>query len=663
MTDKRSKPLGGKPGIFIGGILLVAAVIAFVSLDGYPPADGDSVGAIGAAKRYRSEQITESDVQLQDEELVALLQSDEMQRLIKDESFQKAVKDQNWAALMENDYFRRVFFDKKFLSLTVETDLASRKAEYVSLRPEEAYKVFLDRLEEVELKASGPRLSQIVADDEFKRLFLDHKIMRELVLDVDLVKQRLDADVVSRQMDLDWNKFRLETDYAKLTRIYLDEELASRNPRLAQLAADAEFKQLFENQEWVRRIVLDKDFAHKLLDVELVSRLRKTEFARVRPEEAYRTLLEAARDAEVATPRPSARDMATDAEFQSFFQHEMASTMVLDVDFFRPLMEAGLASRLTEVKYANLRPEEKYNSFLEAVKDASLMVPKDRLLEVAQDAKFASWFRQSEFLQSVVLDAAYARKFYEVALASRSRQTEFINLRPEERFNGWLKAEADASMVAKDREIKTYAVDAEFAELFKNQKLAQSVLVDQELMRQLLDAELVSRFSEINYANLRPEVALNQLQAAVADAKLAGPNKLEALVNDAAFAQLFKEHRIMRQVILDQDYARRMMEVGMYSRLAEVNLVNLRPEVAYRTFLAAANDASLVTRNARMADWAADAQFKQMFENMKLAQTMVLDAELMRQMLDAGFNTALDRADVRTVITDADYLTKYYTTD
>jgi len=222
MTDKRSKPLGGKMGIFLGGILLVAAVIAFVSLDGYPPADGESVGAIGAAKRYRAEQITESDVQLQDEEMVALLQSDEMQKLIRDESFQKAVRDQDWASLMENDYYRRVFFDPKFMSLMVETDLASRLKQnnYLSLRPEEAYKVFLAQLEDVELNASVPRLSQIVVEDEFKSLFINQKLVRDLVLDVDMIKQRLDAEVVSRQLDLDWKVFRPETDFAKLVKIY-----------------------------------------------------------------------------------------------------------------------------------------------------------------------------------------------------------------------------------------------------------------------------------------------------------------------------------------------------------------------------------------------------------------------------------------------------------
>jgi len=45
MNQKGSNPfLRGKAGIFVGGILLIVAVIAFVALDGYPPSDGDTAG-------------------------------------------------------------------------------------------------------------------------------------------------------------------------------------------------------------------------------------------------------------------------------------------------------------------------------------------------------------------------------------------------------------------------------------------------------------------------------------------------------------------------------------------------------------------------------------------------------------------------------------------
>jgi hypothetical protein len=99
MTEKRSTPIfSGKRGIFLGGILLVVAVIAFVSLDGYPPADGDTVGAIGAADRYRSDQMSSEDVKLEDKEIQALLQSDVFQKMIRSEKFQESVKNGTYAA-------------------------------------------------------------------------------------------------------------------------------------------------------------------------------------------------------------------------------------------------------------------------------------------------------------------------------------------------------------------------------------------------------------------------------------------------------------------------------------------------------------------------------------------------------------------------------------
>lgn len=662
MSDKRSNPRSGRMGIFIGGILLVAAVIAFVSLDGYPPSDSDSVGAIGAAKRYRSEQITESDVQLTDPEMVALLQSDEMQKLIRDDSFQKAVRDQNWAALMENDYFRRIFLNKQFMRVAVDGDLAGRLRQtgYAHLQPEEAYNVFLAQLEDAEINVRGARMSELVLDEEFKNVFLHHQVVRQLVLDEDLIRQRLDADVVSRKLDLDWKNVRPEVDYARLKTIYTETGIAARNPRLPELADDAELKSLFEKHKMVQRIVLDDDLARRWLDVELVSRMRQTELARVRPEEAYNVLLEAARDAEMAAPRVRVQSMATDAEFQKFFEHEMAKTVVLDADFFRPLLETGLASRLRQTAYANLRPEEKYNTFLEAVNEASLSVSKDRLIEVAHDAKFASWFMQSELLQRIVLDDGYARKFYEVALASRGRQTEFITLRPEEAYNTWLEVASDAAMLAPDRRTYDYAVDANFKNLYMNYASARQWVADQELAKLRLDEGLASRLAEVDYINLRPEVSLAQLQSAVAEAQLASPKgKIETLVNDADFMKLFVESGMMRHIVLDAGFARQLREAGLATRLAEFDLVNLRPEVSYNTFLEAAEDASLAERNARVASWAADAQFKDMFQNMKLASTIVLDADMMKLLVEADFSSVAERADTRTVVSDADYLSRY----
>ena len=73
----------------------------------------------------------------------------------------------------------------------------------------------------------------------------------------------------------------------------------------------------------------------------------------------------------------------------------------------------------------------------------------------------------------------------------------------------------------------------------------------------------------------------------------------------------------------------------------------------------AAIEAKLEGRNASMAAWAADAQFKQLFESRMLVRDMMGDAKLMASMLEAGFNTMATRADLRNVVTDADYLKKF----
>jgi hypothetical protein len=640
----------------------VAAVIAFVSLDGYPPQDQESVGAIGAAKRYRSEQITESDVQLQDAEAVALLQSDEFQKLIQDESFQKAARDQNWKAMMANDRFRRVFLDEGFMRVMVDGEMARRMRDngYQNLQAEEAYKVFLAQLEEAELNVRGVRLSEIVGDNEFKKLFVDNAVVRKLVLDEELIRQRLDVDVVDHPVDVDWKNVRLETDFAKLRALYTDAAIAGRNPRLAELANDAELAKLYDMHAIVRRFTVEEGLMRHLIDQELRKYMRSNGLATATPDDSYAGLLRAAKNAELAAPGVRTGEMGTELEFQKFFTHELAGRVAFDADFFKPLVDDGLASRLGPLSYANIRPEEKYAQMLKAVEDAQLVVSKDRFLEVARDAQFASWFKDSKFLQSAVLDAAWARKFYEVALASRARQTELINLRPEDRLAGWMREASDAALNSPDRRLPDYAADAEFKRLVQDHTWARKLVTDQNLMRVLSEAGLASRLADIKYSVIRPEEALKGLQTAVADAHLNNPKyDVEALVHDADFMKVYLDNGMLRRIMTDVNYARLATEAGMASRFSQFELVNLRPQEAYRAIWDEVRDAELASRNARMASWAADAEFKSLFQNMNLAQTIALDADMMKLMVDSDFATAAARADLRNVVSDANYMSDY----
>jgi hypothetical protein len=80
--------------------ILAAIGIAFWAITGLPPAEEGEEGAVGAANRYRAEQISDSDVVLEDAEVIALLQDDVFLELIQDEDFQTLMAHQGVASAL-----------------------------------------------------------------------------------------------------------------------------------------------------------------------------------------------------------------------------------------------------------------------------------------------------------------------------------------------------------------------------------------------------------------------------------------------------------------------------------------------------------------------------------------------------------------------------------
>ena len=77
-----------------GGLgVIVVAVVAVAIFSPFPPKD-DLSGAVGVAKQYRADQITDADVVLQDPEIQDLLQSDFFYKLATDAEFRKVAVDQ-----------------------------------------------------------------------------------------------------------------------------------------------------------------------------------------------------------------------------------------------------------------------------------------------------------------------------------------------------------------------------------------------------------------------------------------------------------------------------------------------------------------------------------------------------------------------------------------
>ena len=101
MTSKKSGVLVGIAAIAVIG---VAAVLYFSQ---WPPSGEDATGAIGAAERYRSEQISSEDVKIEQVDLQAFLQTDEFDHLINDPEARKVLTSDAMREAMGNEALRR----------------------------------------------------------------------------------------------------------------------------------------------------------------------------------------------------------------------------------------------------------------------------------------------------------------------------------------------------------------------------------------------------------------------------------------------------------------------------------------------------------------------------------------------------------------------------
>src|SRR6185503_7619877 len=86
----------------------LAAIVGFIALrGGYPPKSGTE-GAIGAAKRYQSEQIHTQDVSLEDADIQAFLQTDLFHKMTTNPDFKKLVSSSEFQKLAAAPEFGKV---------------------------------------------------------------------------------------------------------------------------------------------------------------------------------------------------------------------------------------------------------------------------------------------------------------------------------------------------------------------------------------------------------------------------------------------------------------------------------------------------------------------------------------------------------------------------
>ena len=121
--------MNNKKAVIAVGALAVAVVAGFISLRGtWPPGQGTE-GAIGAANRYSSTQITADDVKLQDADIQAFIQSDvfhkiatnpEFRRMINEQSFRDVAPSAAYQAIVENKAQAQSLANKEFANYLVQ---------------------------------------------------------------------------------------------------------------------------------------------------------------------------------------------------------------------------------------------------------------------------------------------------------------------------------------------------------------------------------------------------------------------------------------------------------------------------------------------------------------------------------------------------------------
>jgi hypothetical protein len=87
--------------------VVVAAVVGYVAMGGWPPKTGTE-GAIGAANRYQSPQIADQDVSLDDARVATFIQSDTFRKLASDSKFREAARSETFNKFVASENVRSV---------------------------------------------------------------------------------------------------------------------------------------------------------------------------------------------------------------------------------------------------------------------------------------------------------------------------------------------------------------------------------------------------------------------------------------------------------------------------------------------------------------------------------------------------------------------------
>jgi len=236
--------MSSKRMVVLGAVLVVVAAVGYAAITGiFPPKNG-AEGTIGAADRYQSPQIGDTDVSLNDTKVQAFLQSDVFHKMATNASFRKLVLSNSAEQLSK-------FYNK--------SKAVKDGADFSEL---------LSGPEVAELMNDSELLNEVAGEEAFKKAALEHDVVEmakavkkassEAGFDAEmLVKTRkfLQEAGASELEAKKWSKLYEDGAFVELlSEGYADELLDS--PEMLELLSDDSLAEIFNDAD-LQNVLMD----------------------------------------------------------------------------------------------------------------------------------------------------------------------------------------------------------------------------------------------------------------------------------------------------------------------------------------------------------------------------------------------------------------------
>lgn len=297
----------GRGKLFIfGGVLIAAVAIVIIAMTSYPPSEDDVSGTIGAAKKYRAEQISEADVLLDNPEMQELLQNDEILALLQDEEFRRMIASDEFAKLAENPVaiefvasgaVDRISRYERTAPILFNPDFARASADPVAVRLANLTMLsrkFAEDNSAMALVAGNDALLKSMADDRFALLAKNRAALQamcdptvaKLMSNQPALRALFDPRITSMFMRGSYDGAFADPTIAKFVQgSALDR--ARREPLLQDFLSRAEADGIL-NGQGVASLLSNEDFLNAIADNSAMALLTNQEFLKLAAQPTYR---------------------------------------------------------------------------------------------------------------------------------------------------------------------------------------------------------------------------------------------------------------------------------------------------------------------------------------------------------------------------------------